>query len=326
MDKPSDGKEWSLWPLALLGTLFFALFSSRRNQPDESPHPQDNTTETSGHGKGATPAVSELVPSVPEHPKTKTTCRPDQTPWWKTLGEGVALFGGLGLLIVNIYQMSATRDAAQAAKSAADTAQKQLEMSERPWLILQGITVDPPGFIFPKEGGAQISIRPQIKNIGHSVATGVIFSVKLFNPSRTSFFTEPLTKQQDLCKPIADKPIINSQWGRGVGDLVIFPSDIEQSWFYGLNLTQSEMDSTKLTVKIGDRDIGLLAPFIVGCVDYQYPTSTRHHQTQFIYRLERVNHAAKPGAIPTIAIRIGEPVSAPDVVIIKFPFGGFNAF
>jgi hypothetical protein len=266
-------KEPSLWPLALLGILAVAaLFRSKSNAPIQQAikpvQAQDSTDGDSGIGKNkndvsaATIAIVEIPPT-----KAKNDNATQRRKRIKRLRKAGSFWVGLITLIALVAYTTIAKNqwkemitATRATKSAADTAQKQLEMSERPWLILQGITVDPPGFIFPKDGGAQIGIRPQIRNIGHSVATGVIFRVQLFNPTRNGFFTEPLKKQQELCQPIADKPISNSQWGRGVGDLVIFPNDIEQSWFYGLNLTQAEMDSTKLTVKISGRDVGSSLP------------------------------------------------------------------
>jgi hypothetical protein len=95
----------------------------------KTPRPNNSTDDTSDNRKETLVSVANAVPSQPENPKTKTTCRPDQTPWWKTFGEGVAIIGGLGLLIVNFYQMKATQNAAAAAKSAAETASKQWEIT-----------------------------------------------------------------------------------------------------------------------------------------------------------------------------------------------------
>lgn len=119
----------SWWPLALLGTLLFAFITSKRDQFGESIHPQDRPEKTHDIGHHDSAVIPQVVPTPPGNTKTKTTCRPDQTPWWKTLGEGIALFGGIGLLIVNIYQL-------RASQSAADTAKDAVHISERAYITV----------------------------------------------------------------------------------------------------------------------------------------------------------------------------------------------
>jgi hypothetical protein len=56
--------------------------------------------------------------------------------------------------------------------------QKQFEMSQRPWVYPDISIVGP--LNFDEDGGARVSVRFDLKNIGHSVAVYVTPSVGLF--------------------------------------------------------------------------------------------------------------------------------------------------
>jgi len=175
----------------------------------------------------------------------------------------------------------------------------------------------------------QLNITPHIENIGHSVATGVVSPMKIFlaDDSKT-MFKEPLKRQKDLCDSLANLPVVHGQETSGV---VIFPNDSDASWGYGLGLTKADVDAAK-DGRIGVKGANLtgpklLVPIVYGCVDYVYETSNRHHQTQFIFELQRVNRTSTvPTRIPMIAIRANQSVKESDVVIEKYPFGGFYAY
>jgi hypothetical protein len=114
-------------------------------------------------------------------------------------------------------------------------------------------------------------------------------------------------------------------------EVVIFPNDFDASVGYGLSLSKAEVDAAK-DGRIGVKGANLagpklLVPIVYGCVDYVFDTSERHHQTQFILELQQTNQISTvPKRIPMIAIRVGQPVDASNVVITKYPFGGFYAY
>jgi hypothetical protein len=70
----------------------------------------------------------------------------------------------------------------------------------------------------------------------------------------------------------------------------------------------------------------LIVPFIVGCVDYKYATAVRHHQTGFIYELQHHDHTLPHNIYPIRAIRVGHPISAAEVEISNWIFGGTYAY
>jgi hypothetical protein len=123
--KASSSDRISLWPLALLGVL-----ASWLTYKIKTPHESDSTYDAKNDGKPSPASVANPAPSLPENLTAETICRPDQTPWWKTFGEGAAIIGGIGLLIVNFFQMKATQQAADATTQAT-------VRSTRPWVGVQ---------------------------------------------------------------------------------------------------------------------------------------------------------------------------------------------
>jgi hypothetical protein len=132
-------KAPSLWPLAILGILI-SWFSHQR----KAVHPQSTADDKNSHA----PIVSVIIPDVePAQPrKTKTTCRPDQMPWWKTAFEVMAVLAGLGLLYWSIRQTHASENSADAAKTAAEIAKEAVHLSERAY-----ITTVPPDLVIPQK-------------------------------------------------------------------------------------------------------------------------------------------------------------------------------
>jgi hypothetical protein len=72
------------------------------------------------------------------HPKNhcEATCKTEKD-WWDRMKPFVEIAGGLFLLVYTIFTIfmwSANSKAANAAKEASETAARQLEISERPWI------------------------------------------------------------------------------------------------------------------------------------------------------------------------------------------------
>ena len=76
------------------------------------------------------PIVAEAMPTPP--PKKKTcTCRPDQTPWWKTLIEVIAAGCGVALVIITFYYTKAAYRQAHASETAATAAANAVGVASR---------------------------------------------------------------------------------------------------------------------------------------------------------------------------------------------------
>jgi hypothetical protein len=144
-------KQFSLWPLGILGILI-SWFAYQA----KTPRREDATCDASGPSKKIPAPLADTAPPPPKTAEPETTFRPDQTPWWRTFGEGIALLGGIGLLIVNIYQLSA-------AQSAANTAASALHIDQRAWLSAW-MTNDP----YKEEELMHLTVH--IRNSGHTFA------------------------------------------------------------------------------------------------------------------------------------------------------------
>jgi hypothetical protein len=127
----SSPSQSSLWPLALLGILFswLAFSASKGNQCSKPIHPQDTADHKCGSSRAKVDVVSQVPP--PPSERNDTNRSKDPTPRWKKIAEIAVAVSTLGLLIVNIFQSRATRDAADAAKNAADSA----VAANRPWIV-----------------------------------------------------------------------------------------------------------------------------------------------------------------------------------------------
>jgi hypothetical protein len=192
-----------------------------------------------------------------------------------------------------------------------EISQRQLEAVERPWLKVTFA----PGPVTFKDGGMQFGVYPHLSNVGHSVATGAIVPIKIFLASNgNDVFKEPLKRQKELCDPLAIQPISKE---RDEKRIAVFQDTTDSSLFLGEGFSKAEIDSAP-TANTNFK-IKHLVPIIVGCVDYQYGTSTRHHQTRFIYEVFRADPR------PNTSIEVGQDLPADSVVLTPYPFGGFSA-
>ncbi len=164
-------------------------------------------------------------------------------------------------------QLPSLQDSAKAAKSAADTAVKQLEMSERPWVrfdvrIIGGLKLQADGAILP--------LRFALKNIGHSPAINIF-------PYTSSFPTygriDPVKKQKEFCD------MIKLLGQKGFEHVIppLFPEDVPFVQNVTVTINQSDIE------KAAPYD--MFVPTIVGCVDYHSSFSSEHYQTPFIYQV-----------------------------------------
>jgi hypothetical protein len=255
--------------------------------------------------------------------------------WWQRIDWSQVVLDSLllivGIWLAHIYsgQLDQMIETNRKTERGLQISQRQLEQSERAWLKVS-VTADS-GFEFTSDGGARITVRAHIQNIGNSAATGITSSVKLvlspLDDSRGGkpFFDEPLRQQTELCEKLTKTPIAT---GKTQSDFeqVIFPNDTDGSIGHGTVVSKGEVDKAKKSVfgKSGAEE--LIAPFIVGCVDYQFATATQHHQTGFIYMLQHHDRTLPPNIYPIRAIRVGHSIAAADVDIEKWSFGGFYAY
>jgi hypothetical protein len=170
MTQPLESdKQISLWPVALLGTLLFALLPSKRNPSGEPVHPQDSTEVK----RNLAPRQSVIITNIPPAPPQSHIPKwgKDETPPWKKGAEIAAVAIALGLLIVNIFQMRSTQ-------KSADSADRTMKVAYRPRLLLIGI--DPrvkssPAGIEPALDQQRLTVQIILPNTGPFSARNVRF-------------------------------------------------------------------------------------------------------------------------------------------------------
>ena len=152
----------------------------------------------------------------------------------------------------------------------AKAANKQLEMSERPWVYASNWSLSEP-LSFAEKGG-KISISAVLKNVGHSPAINARFDGRLISFSST---LELHRLQVDYCHSLRDSlqkrpPIL------GLGGDTIFPGEqrsIDQ--VIGMNTTEVANGVKNDPIQ------GKILPVLIGCVSYQFPFSSEYHQTGY---------------------------------------------
>jgi len=137
--EPSSSSQNSSEPRGLLYILLsaFAFFSgwllSKSRTPNEAGSetvsPQDYTREGSGRRQIGLPIVAQSAPTPIR--ANQADRRTDDTPRWKKIAEWSIAAATVGLLIINIFLWWSTQKAANAAKSAAETAEKSFKLARQ---------------------------------------------------------------------------------------------------------------------------------------------------------------------------------------------------
>ncbi len=249
------------------------------------------------------------------------TREPSHSPieWIKLAVSIGTLFVVAAYTALTAYQLIQLKVSADAAKSAADTAAKQLEMSERPWIKVKLVSHGP--FTFSSSGYANLGLQFALKNVGHSVAAGVTIETRMFPVLGNEVFTKSIEHQKEVCA-IARERKIDPQ-GLAGGALSLFPEDESPSpYTVDVAIDKPSIDSTifrKDRFFPGSQEI---YPIVVGCADYQFTFESGHHQTGFIYEVRQLNPADR---FHPMLIIVGRNVDAPKLLVDRYFFGGFWA-
>jgi hypothetical protein len=208
-------------------------------------------------------------------------------------------------------QLPELQKSATAAQDAADTAQKQLEMSERPWVVAEFSPSEP--LKFTADGGIDFGVGGKLTNIGHSVAL-YVHDTPLINLQEISLAAlHPKQKQKEACDLIRSTaerfPSFNS------GD-TLFPQDVAYENM-PLHFTKEEVEKAR----VGNTNT-ITGLVIVGCVDYVFSFSPKHHQTGYVYEIIKPSPRGQIGSLP---IKIGETVLPNQLVVRRSILGGFYA-
>jgi hypothetical protein len=292
---PSSPSQGSLWPLALLGTLLFALLPSKRNHSGKS-HPQDRPSNKDSDTQRQTALTPNIAPAPRDSGSTGESKK--KNPLWEKLAVLIAL----GLLIVNVCQERATQDAVKVAS-------RQLEMTDRPWIKDNVLSAFEMGWQHGSYLGWAVTVRTE--NVGHSVATGIFPEVKLIAIKGADFIDYPRREAKKVCddvdgrfEKVKSDPIA---WATSV-----FPSEARDFGGHNVYLLPSEVEAKSFD---GGSNLGeSIMPMLVGCIVYHYPSSEHAHHTGFIYLLSHNDNPALAES-STVFFGIGKNISKDNVVL-----------
>ena len=172
------------------------------------------------------------------------------------------------------YQMKKSTDAAIAsadsARRAAKTAQRQLELSERPWVAVLDAAIRS-SLVFDDKG-AHTEVSFVLKNTGHSPALSVSIS-----PELTTVCTncpKPVYVEERACK--------DAKHSSKFVSYTIFPGEtfVERDQGHDMKMSEAEIERG-----FGISGTHTIIPAVIGCVDYKTPFSSEIHHTGFAFVL-----------------------------------------
>ncbi|MGO9401853.1 MAG: hypothetical protein ACLPVW_00120 [Terriglobales bacterium] len=177
--------------------------------------------------------------------------------------------------------------AAGAAKNAAETAQKQLEMSERPWV---DAIVTPDGPFDFNVNGANIHLKFQLLNTGHSPALETLIEGFPVDSNFTGM-PGPIQRRNEICKVNPD-PM----------GIALFPNiPFVQTWTWTFPTAELAKNHGN-----GTKSPGVIVwPSVVICLIYRSPLSkTAVYHTAYIIDIRRID----PSGRTRTNFKIGENI------------------
>jgi hypothetical protein len=183
----------------------------------------------------------------------------------------------------NEIVIATNKTLANAAKQSADVARQTLIASQRAWVRIDQIGFGGGGLAIDMNG-ARVSVSFKITNIGNSPAINI--SPQAWLAVLESGGPFPWQEQQRRCGEIRNQPFAQTfANGFTLFPGESFPSDIGiGDW--SLETHASREDIEKGAAASADKKQIWL--YVVGCIDYTYPTDANtHHQTGFILEVHK---------------------------------------
>ncbi len=232
--------------------------------------------------------------------------------WIKLAIEIAMLFIVAAYAAVSAFQLVQMKNAADAAKSAAETAANQLELTERPWIKITDVQTrsnNPiiPALSFQKppqwpSGTQQATFQLDIsyKNVGRSVAK-VSVDFKLFLPLwKDGYSNVILATEKSFCDSVSRiNPDPNLQ-------VINFPGDDPYHWYGGgAAIVNAETTNYFSDIRPG---VGHILPVVAVCVNYQFGESPKVYQTRALFEVFRKDNRTR-------FFEIGRGVPAHDIFL-----------
>jgi hypothetical protein len=256
------------------------------------------------HPQQSPPEIASLINSVETVKSSQNATQQDSSRWqrrnfWVQFA-GVAIL--LAYTVFTGLMYCANKKSANAAKSAADTAARQLELAERPW-VDANVAIDGP--LSWDINGGNMALKVAMRNTGHSPAlsVGIWPSVLIGTKGANAVNYRP-----EACST-AEKM---SNLG-----VALFPNtNFEQP--ESVTINKDTIENEKASKEFPGSNFGeaILSPTIVICIAYRpaFKSGTTYH-TAYIFDLLKRSAA---GLSPVF--KIGENVDAKYLLLRLHPF------
>jgi hypothetical protein len=274
------------------------------------------STETNNHKDepDAPSAAAVVLPNSPpppqKHCEITVNTKRDRIDWWTVRLEGFGLFVLCVYTVATIAIWCANKNAADAAKTAADTARDALVIGNRPWIKVDLSQTAPLEFL--PDGSAKIGIQERIENIGSSVALRVESWFNVFPLGSTSnTFLDAKVKQKEGCDAIRfpKTTILEGE--------EMFPHD-PMLYFYAETISKDQIVPIKDDAPGMGGQVGQVGFILAGCVTYRSSfedPKVPSHETLFEYWIAKP--VKRGGVIPFL-----DPVGThPDYSIFRLQNG-----
>jgi hypothetical protein len=199
-------------------------------------------------------------------------------------------------------QWQAAKDSAQAAKEAADTAARDLEVDQRPW-VQADFKIDGP-LTFESNGG-EIPIVSTLRNSGRTPARVIYFNIAIFLSADRP--NGPRARDQ-MCND-----------GMGAqADRVIFPQTASDTRRDQVGITRGSIDRN--AAALPQFEGAFIDPQLIACILYR-PTfaSDTIYRSAYMFNIVRA-HPIKFNYFPYYSLfKDGETVDADELVLQPNP-------
>jgi hypothetical protein len=263
---------------ACIGFILWKCLFEEHNRYVESDPPQKAQQQSSDKG----PGEDGVLIGAAKEPAKEPTAEERIATWTKVLAIVAALTGIFGVVQIR-YLVKADRTGAitaQAARDAADVANKTLIASRRPWVSVD-VTLGKPLEFETGTGLLRLTLQFAMKNIGNDPAFYVFPHFEIVSGGIHGGPGSVKRKLEEVCGEIKTRKGVNT------GGITLFPDQpIRQSLNVGM--AKSEMDAELARGIPTPEELHVpktISPIIVGCVDYQFGDPREHHQTWFAYEI-----------------------------------------
>jgi hypothetical protein len=280
------------------------MASLDQNERTTSEHHE--TTEEQSEHKPLVEVRSILRLPVSVHRYYEAKYREQKAPWRKAKDvlEYVGVATAIGLAVLTWFTLEKVSSQADSAQKQVGIMQRQLEITDRPWIEISQADVEDFHFHARVDNGKPMlftTVHMRVANVGHSAATNVrTISFLIFQLGMDPFME---ARQKQVCDA-PDPMRMTKQFvlfpGRDSGDRLYdeigFDETIQQGDMWPIGDGKSSVD-----------------PVIIGCVLYDIPGSHNNpHHTGFSYQF---NSRTPNGHLTYRAFRIGEIISPKSLVL-----------